>query len=195
MWSGSSWESSLTCILSANWMADIIFKKKSNSVIFQHNMSRNKNRGWYEFNEGLLGHLLFLWVFCVCFIVFVLFVSGICTFSLKVLHSWAVSSRTLSCPCATLRSRVQRCHTVVMERLMVALLASLPTSSSWAACSSNPLSFSWKPLTRDTRDYNICIWLTTVTPHLMHHVKQRELFVPDGCRACLQPPDLWLLLQ
>lgn len=65
-----------------------------------------------------------------------------CTLSLKVLHSCAVSSSTLSWPRATLRSRVQRCHTVVIERLMVALLASLATSSSLAACSSKPLSFS-----------------------------------------------------
>ncbi|TNN53325.1 hypothetical protein EYF80_036479 [Liparis tanakae] len=61
-------------------------------------------------------------------------------------------SSTRSRPRATLRSRVQRCHTVVMERLMVALLASLPTSSSWAACSSKPLSFSWKLFTRQMRD-------------------------------------------
>lgn len=84
---------------------------------------------------------IFSWIVCLC------------TFSLKVLHSCAVSSNTLSCPRATLRSLVQRCHTVVMERLMVALLASLPTSSSWAACSSKPLSFSWKPFTSDTRDW------------------------------------------
>jgi len=57
-------------------------------------------------------------------------VEGGPTFSRKVRHSCAVSSSTLSWPRATLRSRVHRCHTVVMERLMVALLASLPTSSS-----------------------------------------------------------------
>lgn len=73
------------------------------------------------------------------------------TLLLKPIHSSTASSRIFSWSWATARRRVQRCQTVVIDLLRVALLASFPVFSSCEAFSSRATIFSWKELTTDTK--------------------------------------------